>query len=134
MLQLCVSMPMGDYVVSASHRSKLISEHTKVQHPLTSSHLDGKDKMNVRVMQDMWHPWVIALLQNKIVDSQATMAYLGLAEKAVEAYTDRESAPLARVEMIWTSTFLLRIWRRWLADEGFSLQVNLITLNAYLCI
>lgn len=50
------------------------------------------------------------------------------------SYLDKSLTPLERVYRIWFATFSFRIWRYWMCcDETYSLGVNFITLNAYLC-
>ena len=50
------------------------------------------------------------------------------------SYLDKTLSPEERVYRSFFATFSLRIWRYWICcDKTYSLEINFVTLNAYLC-
>ena len=50
------------------------------------------------------------------------------------SYLDKSLSPLDRIYGIWYSCLALRYWRHWLQENGYKLDINFITLNAYMCV
>ncbi|KAK3922650.1 Histidine--tRNA ligase [Frankliniella fusca] len=126
----------SQFIVLSGHLVELIDKHLlKSQHLLNHSDINPKDKMNYEAMRRMCAKKVTNLLRLKVVGSEATALYLDMMREVVEAFNSVELQPLARIEMIWKWVFYLRIWRDWvLKTEGYNLENNFITSNAYQCI
>ncbi len=68
------------------------------------------------------------------IGSQGTQFYLKLMSYVTSSFLDKELAPLERIYRIWFANFGFRLWRFWMCcDNIYSLGINFITLNAYLC-
>jgi len=70
-----VTLPIGNYLISASHLQVLTETYTKDKHLLTPSDLIPEDKMNFRSAEKMCAPTVQELLKH-IPESQGTIAFL----------------------------------------------------------
>ncbi|KAE8749140.1 hypothetical protein FOCC_FOCC004046 [Frankliniella occidentalis] len=137
LLKPSVILPAGSkFVVSSGHLVELIDKHMlKSHHLLSHTDINPKDKMNYEAMRRMSDKEVIKLLRLKVAGSEATALYLDMMREVVEAFASMELLPLARIEMIWKWVFYLRIWRDWvLKTDGYNLENNFITSNAYQCI
>lgn len=135
LLKPSVLMPMGQYVVSQTHLHHVLKDKsiTKLDHGLTSTDLDGKDKQNFRAVMRMTSESVLQYIR-KQEDAAATEMYLQLTRDVVDAFLDEDITAERRIFLMWRSTFFLRIWLMWLEEEGFTLDDNFITWNAFACI
>ena len=53
----------------------------------------------------------------------------------VDSYLDKKLDALSRLEKAWYAVFFMRYWRQWLLlKPEYTLNNNLITTNAYMCI
>ena len=66
--------------------------------------------------------------------SEVTCFYLKLMRLITASYLDKSLSPLDRIYGIWYSCLALRYWRHWLQENGYKLDINFITLNAYMCV
>lgn len=69
-----------------------------------------------------------------IPDSDGTVQYLRICRFIIESMLDKSFDVKSRVYKLWYCIFCLRLWRKWLLNNGHSLQKNFITLNAYTCL
>lgn len=58
-----VTLPIGNFLISASHLQKLIETYSKDKHLLTRRNLIPEDKMNFRLAEKMCAPTVLELLK-----------------------------------------------------------------------
>lgn len=135
LLKASIILALGIFLVSRGHLVELIKKASKGLHKLTLSGINPKDKMNYRAVQKMSDKQVTALLRSEVPNSEGTATYLDMMREVNEAFSSRSLTPLERVEMIWQWVFFLRIWRQWIHDkDGYTIQNNFITSNAYYCI
>lgn len=150
-----VILPMGKKNVSVLHVHSLIDNFSKDQHQLSPSYLDSKflkmlylssslnrlincffldvDKMNFKAIDKLCAFSVIELMQ-QIPESEATRQFLIICRFIVEAFLNKSVGVNERIYDIWYTIFFLRLWRQWLAENGYSINQNFITSNAYTCI
>lgn len=128
-------MPMGQYVVSLTHLQHILSDKslTKLDHGLTQSDLDGKDKQNFRAVLRMTSDSVRKYLNGQD-DAAATEMYLEMTRDVVDAFLDESLTAEKRIFLMWRSCFFLRSWLLWLEDEDLTLKDNFISWNAFACI
>lgn len=55
-------------------------------------------------------------------------------QNLMNAFLEKNLLILQRVNLIWKSTFFLRIWRKWLTKNKNKLGKTFITSNCYTCI
>ena len=60
--------------------------------------------------------------------------YLQLTRDDIDAFLDEDLTAERRIFLMWRSTLFLRIWLMWLEEEGYNLEDNFITWNAFACI
>jgi len=70
-----VILPIGNFLISASHLQELIETYSKDKRLLRRSELIPEDKMNFRSAEKMCAPTVLELLKH-ISESQGTIAFL----------------------------------------------------------
>lgn len=75
MLKPNVILPIGNFLISASHLQELIETYSKDKRLLRRSELIPEDKMNFRSAEKMCAPTVLELLKH-ISESQGTIAFL----------------------------------------------------------
>ncbi|XP_077255597.1 uncharacterized protein LOC143893755 [Temnothorax americanus] len=135
MLKNSIVLPMGNYLVSASHLHILIDTVPKDKHCLTRKDLSLKDKMNFSSVLKISNSKVSELLTKHVSESERTVTYLYVIRLCLSAFLSKTLSPLERIYNIWYCVFFLRLWRAWLhANSQYSITNNFITLNAYLCI
>ena len=67
------------------------------------------------------------------VGSEATRFYLDLMTKITSCFLDKSLTPIERLYRVWFVVFAFRGWKYWLRANEYSLELNFISLNAYLC-
>lgn len=78
---------------------------------------------------------VIHLLETKVKNSQGTVAFLKLIRNVIEAFSNQSFSPLERIDRIWHSIFIVRIWRNFVKSmPGCTLKDNFLTQNCLSCI
>lgn len=71
----------------------------------------------------------------QVEGSDATVIFLQLISDVVNAFMDKTLSPSARLEKMWHSVFLTRIWRRFiLSRRDLALKDNCMTNFSYYCI
>lgn len=126
-------LSMGHYIASRNHLQILIDTVPKDQHKLTSSDIDGHDRMNFKAVDKIINDNVSALLKKNIVVSDATQSYLTFMRRSISAFTLPSMSPTQRINDIWYAIFFCRIWRHWLKSTNFKTE-NFISINSYECI
>jgi hypothetical protein len=124
----------GNLIASGNHLKLIVRNHSKDQHQLTETDINGSDSMNYAAVEKMFHERVSKLLELKISNSKGTVLYLKIMKNAVTAFTDLTLTPLERIRRIWYSAFFLRGWRMWVSKTTSVKMENFVTPNAYNCI
>ncbi|CAG9812470.1 unnamed protein product, partial [Phaedon cochleariae] len=125
---------IGKYTANVSHLHHLVENVTKDKHLLTKSHLNSDDKMNFESVERIIDEKVQRGLQDNVADSQGTVAFLKIMAMFLDAFLEKQIDIETRISNAWFVVFFLRIWRHWIKSNGFSLDKNFITLNAYICV
>ncbi|XP_045023853.1 uncharacterized protein LOC116931101 [Daphnia magna] len=127
-------LTIGKGIASVSDLEQLLTEVTKGQHHLKNGDLNLHDKMNYDAVRRLCDPCVTDILCDKVAGSEVTCFYLKLMRLITASYLDKSLSPLDRIYGIWYSCLALRYWRHWLQENGYKLDINFITLNAYMCV
>lgn len=86
--------------------------------------------MNFNAVEKLCAPRVTKLLSS-IPDSQGTKQFLILIDHILNSFLNKKLRIEERIYFIWHATFFLRLWRRWLQENNYSIDKNFITSNAY---
>lgn len=86
--------------------------------------------MNFDVVEKLCVPRVTELLSS-IPDSQGTVQFLILIRHILNSFLNKKLRIEERIYSMWYTTLFLRLWRRWLQENGYSIDKNFITSNAY---
>lgn len=130
-----LSLPFGKYFIQIQHLQFLIKHFNKSQHQLTKSTLNPVDRQNYSSVLRMISDKVIQLLEKNVKNSQGTVAFLRLIRNVIEAFSNQEFSPLERIDKIWYSIFIVRIWRDFVKSKrGYTLKDNFLTQNCLTCI
>lgn len=107
----------------------------KDQHELVKSNLNPNDKQNFASVNKICNQNVINLLQSHVSCSYGTAIFLKALRNIIDSFLDIELKPLERVEKIWHTVFLFRLWRKNIVDnDRTTLKNNFLTNNCYSCI
>lgn len=129
-----VILPIGNFLISASHLQVLIETYTKDKHLLIRSDLMPEDKMNFCSAEKMCAPTVQELLKH-IPESQGTIAFLKSMNYVLTSFLDKSLTIEDRIYRIWYGVYFFRMWRySILKNTNYNLKNNFITSNAYACI
>lgn len=128
--------PFGDkFFIRIDHVKQVMNNFPKDQHELTPTVFNSTDRQNFDSVLRLCNPRVIVLLENHVTGSNATVAFLEIMRDVIDAFRDVNLTPLQRVDKMWYSVFVLRIWREYVSSKkGLTLERNFITLNCYSCI
>lgn len=129
-------LPFGrKYYIQMQHLEYLLQNFPKDCHQLTATVLNPLDRQNFSSVQRIYDNKVIELLEANVPESKGTIMFLRLLRNVVESYRKPDLAPLERIELIWYSLFVLRIWRQFISSEkSLKLGENFLTHNAYTCV
>lgn len=128
-------LPFGLHFINIGHLYELIRRFPKDQHELTNTVLNPHDKQNFASVNKMCSEKVISMLQNQIENSQGTTVFLKMMRFVIDSFLDMKLKPLERVEKLWYSVFLIRLWRQSiLSGHGTTLKKNFLTANCFACI
>lgn len=133
LLKTSVHLPMGQYEVSAAHVKHILDTEPRLSHELTATDLSTTDKMNFRAVVRLTSESTLRCIR-KQDDATATELYLTLMKDISDAFINQDTPVLRRISLIWRVVFFLRAWRAWLVEEGYSVQDNFITMNAFVCL
>ncbi|CAF2083410.1 unnamed protein product [Rotaria magnacalcarata] len=109
--KLCI----GNDNISMAHIEQLINNnnYTKLDHGLTISDINPKDRQNYNSCIKLISDDVINLL-NDSVDSNGTIVYLTLLKMIIKAYIDKTTSIRERIQSAWCVVFVCRLWWSWL--------------------
>ena len=68
------------------------------------------------------------------MQAEGTIFYLQIMRNIRDAFLDKSMSPINRIFCMWKTIFILRIWRTWLDENGYTQSEHFITPNAYTCI
>ncbi|CAF1475339.1 unnamed protein product [Rotaria sordida] len=121
LLSTTTDLRFGTDKITITHIEALISNdhYTKLDHGLTSSDINPKDRQNYNSCIKLISDDVINLLING-VDMNGTVVYLTLLKMIVKAYIDKSTSVRERVQLAWCVVFVCRIWWSWLKINSFS--------------
>ncbi|CAF4969690.1 unnamed protein product, partial [Rotaria sp. Silwood1] len=121
LLSTTTDLRFGTDKITITHIEALISNdhYTKLDHGLTSSDINPKDRQNYNSCIKLISDDVINLLING-VDTNGTVVYLTLLKMIVKAYIDKSTSVRERVQLAWCVVFVCRIWWSWLKINSFS--------------
>lgn len=118
-------LPFGNRIfVSLEHIEVLLTNFTKDQHQLTATVLNPVDKQNFNSVLPICDTKVISLLESRVLNSEATVIFLKLLRNIISAYMQPDLSPLERVNKIWYSLFVIRIWREYVVTHVLSLMLT----------
>lgn len=125
----------GKYYISLEHLIILIDMFSKDKHNLTMHTLNPADRQNFESVIRMTDGKVIELLRSSVINSQGTVKFLEIIRNIIDSFMDRNLEPIKRIEKMWYSVLMLRIWRKFvLSQKKLTLKDNFLTNNCYTCI
>lgn len=127
------NLHMGSKIVSFHHFKDVINDYTKDKHSLCLFDINHNDKMNVKSAIKLCSIQVHDLL-NKSPEREATAVFVSMMNNVANSFMNEDLAPLERINCIWRTNFILKIWWRWLVDNHYDLKTNFISSNAYMCV
>lgn len=129
-------LPFGkNFFVQKGHLQFLLDHFRKDEHQLTASILNPVDKQNVGSAMRMCDHKVITLLRKHLPRSEGTATFLEIMRSVVDTFYDARLKPLERIQKIWYTTFILRIWRNYIeSQENLSMKNNFLTTHSYVCV
>lgn len=78
---------------------------------------------------------VINLLNKVVNNSEANITFLQIMSDVIAAFMDTTLTPIDRIEKMWYSVFLVRLWRTFvLKKRGLTLKDNFMSIWCYYCI
>lgn len=128
-------LPFGKFFIQQSHLEFLIENFSKDQHLLTHSVLNTMDKQNFESVLRIIDEKVTTMLKSSVPNSTSTVKFLEIIRNIMEAYMIEDLSPLSRIQKIWYSVFMIRIWRNNIVNnENYSLKNFFLTIYTYVCI
>ena len=109
---------LGDSkVATGTHLKHVIETYPKSMHNLTMKSIDLKDKQNYSSVALLVSDEVESCLkQLKKFDTTGTVTYANLMRCVRNSFFDKDISPLERIDIIWFSVFMCRIWHSWLKN------------------
>lgn len=129
-------LPFGNkYIIKIDHLQQLKNSFSKDKHQLTETALNPHDRQNFESVLKICSPKVIELMRNHIDGSEATVMYLTIMRNFIDSFLDTKLSPLERVQKVWYSIFIVRIWREYvLRTKSLNLKKNFLTSYCYVCL
>ena len=126
---------MGNEVACRGQFQELLKSFAKSKHGLTKQIIENKDKQNYKSIEILLKDEVTEALEeiNSRMQTKGTITYLWTMRNIRDAFFDRGISPLKRISLMWKSVFFLRIWRKWLHDNGYSASDHFVTQNVFVC-
>lgn len=128
--------PFGEkFFIRQDHVKFIMNNFPKDQHELTPTVFDDRDRQNFSSVLRICDPKVTSLMKKYVHESDGTVTFLQILHDVIEAYRNPNISPLERIEKMWYSLFLLRIWRQYIvSNDELNLKDNFISMNCYSCI
>lgn len=127
-------LPFGRFFIDIGHIKYLLDNIPKDRHQITETTLNPNDRQNFSSVLRLCDSVVINQLKLTVKNSQGTIAYLQIMRNYIDAFMDDSLLPLERVNKIWYSIFLVRIWRNYILNRKLPLKNNFLTSNCYSCL
>lgn len=122
------------YFIQLSHLRQLLENYTKDVHQLTATILNPIDKQNFQSAQRMCDPNVIELLRKNVRGGDGTAKFLEIMRNVIDAYMNLELTPLERVNKMWYTIFIIRMWRKYIYSNKNLSNKSFLTHYCYACI
>lgn len=106
-------LTMGNYVASIEHLYDLVNDNNKIDHGLSKSDLNIRDKQNFHSCQKLCDEKVLNMLMCSN-EHRATYIYLLIINLLIDAYTNSAISLSSRIYCAWIVVFFVRLWRIWL--------------------
>lgn len=71
-------------------------------------------------------------LEQYVIDSEATVMYLGLSRDTIYPFIDPKMTIDDRIFYSTRAIFFFRQWREWMS-QNYDISINFLTDNAYIC-
>lgn len=129
-------LPFGNkYIITIDHLQQLMDNFSKDKHQITETVLNPFDRQNFQSVLKISSPKVIELMRNHVDSSMATVMYLTIMRNFIDSFLDTKLSPLERVQKVWYSIFIVRIWREYVLRKKFlSLKDNFLTSYCFVCL
>lgn len=128
-------LPFGKYFIDIEHLENLQKKCSKNEHFLCATTLNPDDRQNFSSVLRMCDKNVTDLLRKYVKNSEATAFFLDIMRDVIGAYMQPNLTPLERIQKIWYSLFVIRIWRGYiLSTKNLTLKNNFLTQYCYICI
>lgn len=129
-------IPIGNkFVIDVNHLQYLIDTESKDKHFLTKTTLNPVDRQNYKSALRMCDQRVIDLLKQRVHNCDATVKFLEIMQNINAAYEDKTLSPKQRIQKMWYSIFILRVWRQYIyRTKGLTLKNHFLTANCYSCL
>lgn len=135
LLSSVADLRIGRFKIDVNHLHQLIKSQTSDKHGLTSTVISPADRQNFESVEKICDIRVLELLKKYVKQSDGTVAYLKILKNSLDAFLSINMSPLERVDKIYYSIHMLRIWRAHIVNHrSFTLDKNFITTNMYACI
>lgn len=111
-------------------------QFSKEDHQLTERTFSDKDKQNYAGIEILLSDGVRNCLDacKNTMQNTSTIVYLNLMRDVRDSFLNKSLKPSDRLVRIWKVVFFLRLWKRWLKENGISIKDHFITTNAYVCV
>lgn len=129
-------IPFGSkHYIHADHVKQLLETESKAKHRLTKTVLNPIDRQNYDSAKRICHQRVTNLLSTKVRNSEATSKFLEIMRNQIDAFENQDLSPLARIEKLWYSLFMVRLWRKYVVkSKKLTLKEHFLTHNCYSCL
>lgn len=129
-------LPFGKkYFIDVEHLEYLRLHFSKSEHMLCATTLNPVDRQNFKSVELMCDKKVTDSLRKNVKNSEGTAKFLEIVRDVIAAFMDPGLTPLGRIEKIWSSLFIIRIWRQYiLSMTKTTLKNNFLTYYTYICI
>lgn len=122
-------------VIDVNHLQYLVDNFPKDQHQLTEAILKPIDRQNFMSVLRICDERVIELLKKHVSNSEGTVMYLQIMKNFNDAFLDLSLTPVQRINKVWYSIFIVRIWRKYVSKQtSITLKENFISSNCYSCL
>ena len=111
-------------------------QFSKEDHQLTERIISNKDKQNYSGIEVLLSDGVRNCLDSckNVMQNFGTITYLSLMCDIRDSFLNKSLKPSDRLVRIWRVVFFLRLWKKWLKENGFPEKDHFITTNAYVCV
>lgn len=127
-------MKIGKYKITVDHLNTVIKSYPKNEHNLCASTVAPTDRQNFDSVLRICDEKVINLLRN-VSESEGIILYLKVLSNILRSFLDMRLSPIERIRLLWFSTFVLRIWKKFITShDTYTLEKHFISLNSYTCV